>query len=61
MFTTVAWCSSRSRMAVATTSSANTWPQSPKPRLEVSTIEPRSYQRDTTWKIQWADAASMGR
>ena len=42
MLTTVAWCRSRSRIAVATTPSAKTAPQSPKPRLLVSTIEPRS-------------------
>jgi hypothetical protein len=42
MLSTVALWSSRSTMAEATTGSANTWFQSPKPRLEVSTIEPFS-------------------
>jgi hypothetical protein len=48
-------------MALATTWSANTWHQSPKPRLLVSTIEPRSYRRLTTWNIQCALVASIGR
>ena len=48
-------------MAVATTGSAKTWPQSAKPRFEVRMIEPLSARRLTTWKIQWAEGWSSGR
>ena len=40
MLTMVAWCGGRSRIALAATLARTRIPQSPKPRLLVSTVEP---------------------
>ncbi len=42
METTSQWCSSRSKMAAASTSSPNTEPHSPKALFEVQITLPRS-------------------
>src|SRR5512133_305111 len=49
MLITSQWCSSRSRMAVARTSSPSTPPHSAKDLLEVMIMVPRSYLRETSW------------
>src|SRR5579864_5135143 len=55
MFTVIAWCSTRSKMAVAMTRSPNTSPQAPKDWLLVRIMGPRSYRLypDTPDQRRW--------
>lgn len=55
------WWRNLSRMAVARTSSVNTWPHSLNDLLLVMMVDAFSYRRDTTWKTRLASTRSSAR
>jgi hypothetical protein len=54
MLIVVEWCRRRSRVAEAIATSGKRLAQSPYDLLEVRTIEPFSYRRDTSSNSQFA-------